>query len=88
MLVEQTRLPLPAITTTARPATLARPRIVKLRAAGYSWQRIAARLNADGIRTPTGHGPWHGASVWQHADPARNAARMRQYRARLHDTGH
>ena len=60
----------------------ARPRIVELRASGYSWQRIASRLNVDGISTPSGHGRWYGASVYQHAHPERHAQYQRDYRAR------
>ena len=57
----------------------ARPRIVELRASGYSWQRIASRLNVDGIRTPTGHGRWHAASVYSHANPPpRTPRRLRR----------
>jgi hypothetical protein len=83
------QLPLPGEYLTgwvARPPSTARPQINQLRASGYSWQRIASRLNVDGIATPTGRGRWWAASVYQHANPERHADKMRGYRAR-HRTG-
>ena len=83
-MVEQERLPYQYLTgwQVTRSHAEARPRIVELRASGYSWQRIASRLNLDGISTPTGHGRWHAASVYSHANPERHAAYMRDLRAR------
>ena len=51
-------------------------------AAGYSWQRIASRLNVDAVSTSTGRGRWYPASVYRHANPVAHAAYMRSYRAR------
>jgi len=82
--VEQERLPYLTTGPVTRSRSDARPRIVALRAAGYSWQRIASRLNTDAVSTPSGHGRWHPASVYQHADPVGHAAYMRDYRARRH----
>lgn len=36
-------------------------RITTARAAGQSWPKIAAALNADGVSTPTAKGQWHPA---------------------------
>lgn len=83
----QERLPYQHLTGSQaiRPPSEARPRIVQLRAQGYSWQRIASRLNVDGIATPTGTGRWYSSSVFRHANPARHNAYMRDYRARRHE---
>ena len=82
--VEQERLPCEYLAgwQVLRPASEARPRIVALRAAGYSWQRVAARLNVDAVSTPTGRGRWYPASAYRHANPVAHAAYMRDYRAR------
>jgi len=84
--VEQERLPYEMLQGwgVLRPPSDARPRIVQLRAAGYSWGRIASRLNVDGVSTPSGTGRWQSGSVYRHANPERHADYMRQYRARHH----
>ena len=68
--------------TAQRPATMARPLIAELLAAGYTARRIAYRLNAEQIATPSGRGRWYPSSVQHHAHPERWAEYMRQYRTR------
>ena len=81
--MEQERLPYEYLSgwQMLRPASEARPRIVQLRASGYSWGRIASRLNVDGVSTPTGRGRWQSGTVYRHANPERHADYMRRYRA-------
>jgi hypothetical protein len=61
-----------------------RPLIADLRAAGLGWHRVAARLNAAAVPTPSGRGRWNPASAMRHMDPGAHAAYMRRYRSGLH----
>lgn len=61
---------------------MARPLIAELLAAGYTAGRIAHRLNAEQIATPSGRGRWYPSSVRNHAHPERWAQYMRDYRHR------
>lgn len=60
----------------------ARAAVHALKAEGLGLAAIARRLNATGVSTPTGRGPWYTATVRRVDDPAGHAAYMRAYRAR------
>ena len=64
------------------PPPDARAMIRELAAAGYTDTGIAAHLNANGVRTPSGSGDWTASKVLQQRDPDGWARYMRAYRRR------
>lgn len=58
----------------------ARALITDLGHRGYGDAAIAAQLNAQGVRTPSGRGSWHASTVAHHRDPQGWADYVRRYR--------
>lgn len=66
----------------SRDASIARDRMLELRAEGMGLRRIARQLTVEGVPTPSGRGQWWPASVARTIDRDRWNAYMRGYRRR------